>query len=259
MPRNEGKIQARGLKKAYLPGASGLKLLSSALRRQAPADALWALNGVDLDVGPGEALALIGRNGSGKSSLLRLLAGASDPDAGSLQVQGRVGSLLDLGAGLHPEFKGSANARLQGRLYGLSRAELPDYLQRVREFSGLGPAWEQPCKGYSSGMSARLGFACAVCVDPAVLLVDEVLAVGDEAFQERCLERIRGLMANGCAAVIASHQAATLRAFCTQAIVLEAGTCVFHGPLDEAIALHHSRMAEAQPSEDPSRPAPLAG
>jgi len=248
MPRAEGWIRAKGLKKAYLPGANGLTLLIAGLTRRLPAQAFWALRGVNLDVAPGEAVGLMGRNGSGKSSLLRLLAGASDPDEGQLELQGRIGSLLDLGAGLHPEFTGAANARLQGRLQGLEAAALPDYLERVRQFCGLGPAWELPCKGYSSGMTARLGFACAVTLDPQVLLVDEALAVGDAAFQKKCLDRIGGLLGNGTAVVLVSHQVETLSAFCKRSLVLEKGLTAYDGPLDGAVQAYKALLAGPDPS-----------
>lgn len=247
MARAEGWIKARGLKKAYLPGAGGFTLLGAALSHRLPEQAFWALKGVDLDVGPGEAVGLMGRNGSGKSSLLRLLAGASDPDAGHLELQGRVGSLLDLGAGLHPEFTGAANARLQGLLQGLSERDLPAYLEGVRGFCELGAAWSLPCKGYSSGMTARLGFACAVTLDPQVLLVDEALAVGDAAFQLRCLQRIRGLMDNGTAVVLVSHQTETLRTFCERAVVLDQGLVAFDGPLAQASQAYQGLLAQPLP------------
>jgi lipopolysaccharide transport system ATP-binding protein len=242
-----GQIKAIALKKAYMPKASPWRRLGAALRRHPSADALWAVNGVDLALGPGEALGLLGRNGSGKSTLLRLLAGAADPDGGSLSVHGRVGSLLELGAGLHPEFKGADNARLQGRLRGLDGDALEAYLHEVRRFSGLGEAWELPCKGYSAGMSARLGFACAISIQPEILLVDEALSVGDEAFQDRCQERIRSLLAQGSLLVLASHSRELLSKFCGQAIVLEQGRAVYSGALEGAFQAHEALQKQRQP------------
>src|SRR5208337_2492676 len=155
-------------------------------RRQREREGFEALQGVDLEVGPGETVGVIGPNGSGKSTLLKLVAGILRPTAGTVEVEGRVTALIELGAGFHPEISGRENALVNGMMLGLSKAEVQRRLPGIIEFSGIGAFIDQPVKTYSSGMYVRLGFAVAVAVGPDVLVVDEILAVGDEAFSHQC-------------------------------------------------------------------------
>jgi ABC-type polysaccharide/polyol phosphate transport system ATPase subunit len=166
---------------------------------------------------------VIGRNGSGKTTLLRLLAGVLEPTTGKVSVRGRVAALIDLAAGVDPGFTGSENALLLGMLAGSARAEMGELLGPIRDFSGLGSAFDEPVRGYSAGMVLRLAFAAAVHAEPEILLVDEVLAVGDAFFQQRCLRRIRSLQERGCTTVLVTHDPSAVISFCDRAMWLEHG------------------------------------
>jgi len=198
-------IVASGITKMYRRMAPGFQLrtLKSALlegslvRGLSPEEAIVALSDVSFEVGKGEAFGLIGSNGSGKSTLLKLVAGMLRPDAGTVAVDGRVAALIELGAGFHPEISGRENVYINGAVLGLARREIDQRLDSIVEFSGLADFIDEPVKTYSSGMYVRLGFAVAIHTAPDVLLVDEVLAVGDEAFAHRCLRKIEELLASG--------------------------------------------------------------
>jgi ABC-2 type transport system ATP-binding protein len=186
----------------------------------------------------GEGLAILGHNGSGKSTCLKLLAGTIAPSAGQILCRGKVAPLLELGAGFHPDLTGRENVFLNGAILGVPRSYLRAHLEEIIEFSGLGDAIDLPVRFYSSGMGARLGFSIAVNVDPDVLLVDEVLAVGDQGFQEQCLERMRLLQAGGRTLVLVTHSLSLAQEFCSRIIVLDRGRLTFDGPAaaaDEAV------------------------
>jgi ABC-2 type transport system ATP-binding protein len=184
---------------------------------------LWAVRNVSLEVPQGTTFGLIGSNGSGKSTLLRCLARILRPDEGSYLVRGRVAALLELGSGFHHELTGRQNVYLNGTILGLKEREIDQRMNGIIEFSGLEAAIDQPVKNYSSGMYARLGFAVATSVDPEVLLVDEVLAVGDVAFQRRCMERIQELRRDGRTVVIVSHDSNAVRTLCDAIVWLRDG------------------------------------
>ena len=220
----EWAIRARGLTKIY-PGSNAsdsLRTIANRLLRRSPSGPR-ALDAIDLDIRPGEALGIIGRNGSGKSTLLKMLAGALQPSMGSVALRGRVGTLLDLGSGIHPEYTGAENALVLGMLSGLSRAEVRQRMQAIREFSGLGETFDHPVKTYSAGMSLRLGFSAAIHAEPEILLIDEALAVGDAFFQQRCLARMRTLREHGTTIVLVSHDPSAIISLCDRAIWLEQG------------------------------------
>jgi ABC-2 type transport system ATP-binding protein len=197
-----------------------------------------ALSDVSLTVREGESVGILGANGSGKSTLLKLIARIIRPDRGSVTVNGTVSALLEVGAGFHPEYTGRENIYLYGALLGLNRAEINARFAEIVEFSGLERFIDNPVKNYSSGMYMRLGFAVAIHVDPDVILIDEVLAVGDAAFQKRCLERIADLQGAGRTIVFVSHDLGTMRELCQRAIWLEAGQMMVDGPVDRAIGLY---------------------
>ncbi len=223
-PEEDWAIRSRGLTKIY-PGSNAsasLRTIANRLMRRSPTGPR-ALDAIDLDVRPGEALGIIGRNGSGKSTLLKMLAGALQPSAGSVELRGRVGTLLDLGSGIHPEYTGAENALVLGMLSGLSRTEVRQRMPAIREFSGLGEAFDHPVKTYSAGMSLRLGFSAAIHAEPDILLIDEALAVGDAFFQQRCLSRMRTLRENGTTIVLVSHDPSAIISLCDRAIWLEQG------------------------------------
>ncbi len=222
-----------------------------------------ALDGIDLQVRHGESVALIGHNGSGKSTLLKVLAGILPPDAGQVRVNGRVATLLELGAGFHEELTGRENIYLNGAILGLSSDEIDAAFDAIVDFAGIRPFLDQPVRNYSSGMYVRLGFAIAVHVDPDILLVDEVLSVGDATFQERSLTQMRSFGERGKTVVLVSHDLGSVRALCERTVVLHHGRIAFDGPTDEAVEAYEALLAEgdadqlpdptAAPPDDPGR------
>lgn len=225
-----GAVRAERLCKVYAE-THGLRDVARALlgMRPAPGPARAAVDGVDIDLGRGESLGVVGRNGSGKTTLLRLLTGALPPTSGHVHVQGRVAALIDLAAGIDPRFSGRENALLLMMLAGRGRAEARAALPEVRAFSGLGDAFEAPVQRYSTGMTLRLAFSAIMASDPDVLLVDEVLAVGDAFFQQRCLLRVRQLQDRGTTVVLVSHDPSAILGFCDRAMWLEHGRVACSG------------------------------
>lgn len=229
-------VSARGISKRYRmqhDRASSLKEALVRRNRSRGSDEFWALRDIDLDIQRGAFYGLIGHNGSGKSTLLKLLAGIHRPTAGDLVVDGRVSALLELGSGFHPELTGRENVYLNGAILGLSRKQMDSAVDEIIEFSGIGDFVDAPVKVLSSGMYVRLGFAVAVHVDPEILLIDEVIAVGDEEFQRRCLDHLSGLRRRGATIVLVSH-----------ALPLVEGLC------DEVAWLDHGQMMQSGPSND---------
>ncbi len=223
-------VSVEGLAKTYPARRSAGNVLAALLGRAAVADGgIPALRGVDFQLPRGATLGIVGRNGSGKTTLLRLLAGVLAPTRGRVRVAGRVAGLLDLGAGVDPDFTGRENARLLGVLAGASRAEMRRREDEIHRFSGLGAAFDQPVQSYSSGMVLRLAFSAAVHAEPEVLLIDEVLAVGDAFFQQRCLLRLQQLQAAGCTVVLVTHDPSAVMRFCDRAIWLEHGRIACKG------------------------------
>ena len=192
-------------------------------RRRGKYDDFWALRDVSFSVKEGTTFGIVGSNGSGKSTTLKLLAQILVPDQGSVKVEGRVSALLELGAGFHPDLTGRENVFLNGAILGLSRKTLNQRLEEIVDFAGLGTFIDNPVKTYSSGMYARLGFAVAVNVDPDILLIDEVLAVGDESFQRKCAERIGELRSGGRTVVLVSHNLSSIQAMCDTAAWIDQG------------------------------------
>ncbi|MDP1821176.1 MAG: ABC transporter ATP-binding protein, partial [Acidimicrobiales bacterium] len=210
----------------------------------------WALRGVDLMIAPGETVGVLGRNGAGKTTLLRLLAGVSRPTEGRVTVRGRIAPLIGVGVGFHPEMTGRENVFVNGMLLGLRRAEVARRFDAIVEFAELAEFIDSPVKFYSSGMFMRLGFAVAVHTHPGVLLVDELLAVGDIAFQLKCFERMRELQANGTTILLVSHSMHAIRLLCRRAVLLSRGRVELDGPSESVIARHHELLsAEAGDAE----------
>lgn len=206
-----------------------------------------ALDDVSLAVSPGEMLGVIGRNGSGKSTLLRLLGGVMRPDSGTITSTAPVKGLLDLNAGMHPDLTGRDNIFIGGILGGLLRSEVAERLDAITEFAGLSAHIDQPVRTYSSGMKLRLGFGIAAHLDPRILLIDEVLAVGDLAFQEKCLARIDEFREKGCAIVLITHDLSQVRARCNRVLWLDAGRVKMEGAPDEVVDAYEE--AAHQPEE----------
>ena len=191
--------------------------------------AVAALDGVDLRIEPGEAVGLIGRNGAGKTSTLRCLAGIVPLDSGSAECGGRTVSLLELGAGFGPDFSGRENIYLNGALHGFGREEMEQRVQQMIDFSELGDFIDVPVKAYSSGMQLRLGFSIVAHLDADVMLIDEILAVGDESFQRKCMARIAERMAAGTTLVLVSHDPSAIERICRRVVVLDDGKVAFDG------------------------------
>jgi ABC-type polysaccharide/polyol phosphate transport system ATPase subunit len=204
---------------------------------------LWALRNVSLDVAPGEAVGIVGENGSGKSTLLKILAGIIPPHAGTVEVEGRVSSMIELGAGFHPDFTGRENVYMSAAIHGLPRREVDRRLDAIVGFAELEEFIDNPVRTYSSGMQARLGFAVASHVDSEVLLLDEVLAVGDEAFQRKCLGRIFQYRRRGGTVVFVSHDAEAVQQVCDRAILLEHGEVAAEGLPGDVLARYRQGLA----------------
>ncbi len=197
-----------------------------------------ALDDVSFRVAPGEVLGVIGPNGAGKSTVLRLLNGLLQPDAGTVTVRGRVGALIELAAGFHPDLTGRENVFLQGAILGLSRAEVRRRFDAIVDFAEVEAFLDTPVKHYSSGMNARLGFAIAVHTEPEVLLVDEILAVGDRAFQAKAFGRISEEVQRGIPVIVVSHQLDRIATLCQRALLIAGGRVAFDGPATECIAAY---------------------
>lgn len=196
-----------------------------------------AVKDVSLDIEAGTTVALMGANGSGKSTLLKLIGGIVAPTSGSIQTRGRMAALLELGAGFHPDLSGRENIYLNASILGLTRPEIDARFDEIVEFSGIADFIDTAVKFYSSGMYVRLAFSVAIHTDPDILLVDEVLAVGDEAFQRKCMDRIAQFRANGCTIILVSHSAQQVAELCDRGIVLRKGEVVHDGDVDEAIGV----------------------
>jgi ABC-type polysaccharide/polyol phosphate transport system ATPase subunit len=254
-PERAGEaIRVEGLTKLYrrtMPG-DRLRTLKSAivrgnlvqdLKRE---DAIAALEGVDFTVARGEAFGVIGGNGSGKSTLLKLVAGMLKPTTGRIVVDGRVAALIELGAGFHPEISGRENVYINGAVLGLSKRQIDRRYDEIVEFSGLGDFMEEPVKNYSSGMYVRLGFAVAIHTDPDVLLVDEVLAVGDEAFAHRCVRRIEELLAAEKTILLVSHSLDLVAGLCDRVLWLDNGVQRLVGEPRRVIDAYRQEVAERE-------------
>jgi ABC-type polysaccharide/polyol phosphate transport system ATPase subunit len=235
--------------KVYPREARRLKDVVVARRRSQPAE-VRALRDVSFHVEPGSAIGLVGRNGSGKTTLLRLLSGIIKPTSGSVDVGGRVGSLLELGAGFHPDLSGRENVFLNGSIHGLKRAYVREQLDEIVAFAGLETFIDLPVRTYSSGMYMRLGFAIAAHIDADVLLLDEVFAVGDEQFQRKCFGKIFEFKQGGGTIVFVSHDAAAVERLCDRAVLLRDGRLAFDGPTHEAIVRYRQQLAgDSDPAE----------
>jgi ABC-2 type transport system ATP-binding protein len=204
-----------------------------------------ALKGISFVIREGETVAIIGRNGSGKSTILKIIAGVYRPTAGSVNVTGKVAALIELGAGFHPDLTGRENIILNGLLLGLSRQEIRSREQQIQDFAELGEFIDSPVKQYSSGMYARLGFAVATEVDPDVLLIDEILAVGDAPFQEKCLARIDDFHHRGKTIVYVSHSFSSIRRLCDRALLIHNGVLCADGSTEQVLAAYEGVLQQA--------------
>ena len=253
----EVAVAAVALSKVYRrtsPGFQMRTLKSALLGRRGRAafgdePTLAALEGVSFEIGRGEAFGIVGGNGSGKSTLLKLIAGILKPTSGTISTSGRVAALIELGAGFHPEISGRENVFINGAVLGLSRKEIAERYERIVEFSGLGDFLEEPVKNYSSGMYVRLGFAVAIHTDPEILLVDEVLAVGDEAFAHRCLRRIEEFLAAGRTVIFVSHALGLVEELCDRVLWLDDGKVRLVGEPRRVVDAYRQQVAVEESDE----------
>lgn len=219
-------------------GYGTIKDIFSFKRRNKAARTLRALDDVSFEVKQGEVLGLIGRNGAGKSTLLKILARILRPSAGRVELRGRVGSLLEVGAGFHPELTGRENVFLSAALLGMTHAEIARRLDEIVHFSGVEQHLDEPVKHYSSGMYLRLAFAVAAHIEPEILLVDEVLAVGDAEFQKKCIQRIQDVGKRGQTVLLVSHNIETVLRLCPTALLLDSGRVAAFGPAEDVVATY---------------------
>lgn len=247
-------IRAEGLGKQYRRGpcaTNGLlrdtltRAISSpaSLFRKSRPDLFWALRNVSLEVNQGEAIGLIGRNGSGKTTLMKILSRITRPTEGTAEIEGRVGTLLEVGTGFHPELTGRENAYLSGAILGMSKKEIARKFDEIVAFAELEKFIDTPVKHYSTGMTVRLAFAVAAHIEPEILLVDEVLAVGDIKFQQRCLGKMGEVARTGRTIVLVSHQLNQIRRLCRLAIWLDAGQIRQAGPAAEIVTAYEAEMS----------------
>jgi len=253
MTATSGAVRVRGLGKQYRIGAlksSGAAYDAIARRLGRPRSSaseaappmIWALRDIDLDVPHGQAVAVIGRNGSGKSTLMKILARITAPTEGIADVQGRVGALLQVGAGFHPELSGRDNIALSGAILGMSRIEIQSAEPAIVEFAEIGQFLDTSVKHYSSGMYMRLAFSVSAHLSAEVMLVDEVLQVGDASFQQKCQRRIRELVGAGRTVVYVSHNLSSVVDICDSAVVLDGGRLRFAGDTTEAVRFYEQEI-----------------
>jgi len=214
-------------------------------RDELGASEFWAISDVSFEVQPGQALAVVGPNGAGKSTILKLLTRILKPTRGRCSLTGRVGALIEVAAGFHPDLTGRENIYLQGAIVGMKRAEIAEKFDRIVDFAGIGEFIDTPVKRFSSGMNARLGFAIAANLDPDVLIIDEVLSVGDASFQARCVGRMRELLDRGVPLVFVSHNLPAVLDLCSHGVLINRGTAVFSGGIAETVQQYRKTSAAA--------------
>jgi lipopolysaccharide transport system ATP-binding protein len=247
-----GEITVEGVSRVFRIHARDARTLKDLFvqRGKTQTTDVWALHDVSLRVERGEAIGLIGRNGSGKTTLLRLIAGIIKPSAGEVRAEGRIGSLLELGAGFHLDFTGRENVFLNGAIQGLRRTDIRERFDEIVAFAELEHAIDRPVRTYSSGMTMRLGFAIAAFLEADILLLDEVFAVGDEAFQRKCFGRIFAFKQGGGTIVFVSHDATAVERLCERSVFLDVGSVAFDGPTREAVTRYRRALADdANPAE----------
>ena len=210
----------------------------------------WALNGLDMEIRPGERVGIIGRNGAGKSTLLKVLSRITEPSTGAIRIRGRVASLLEVGTGFHPELTGRENIFLNGAILGMGKSEIKRKFDEIVGFSEVEKFLDTPVKRYSSGMYVRLAFSVAAHIDPEILIVDEVLAVGDAAFQRKCLGKMGDVSRDGRTVLFVSHNMSAVRQLCERGIVLDGGSRVFDGPVANAIEHYQEHVLRGSDGQD---------
>lgn len=226
-----------------------LRMLGRDVQTDWQSEPFWALQGISFDVYPGESVALIGRNGAGKTTLLRLLSNVTAPTSGTVEVTGRFASLIGLGTGFNPQRTGRENIFLNCAIYGVHPREVNRFIDDIIAFSELGDFIDQPVKLYSSGMTARLGFSIAIHILPDMIFLDEILTVGDAAFQEKCAVRIKELREQNTTMLYVSHNMAAVRKLCDRAIVLHHGTMMYDGDIDTGFNVYQEILRRSSAKE----------
>lgn len=257
-PRNA--VEVRNLRKKYrlfdTPG-DRLREAFHPWRRKFHRD-FWALDGVSFDIPAGRTLGVLGRNGSGKSTLLQVICGILRPTEGEVRVNGRIAALLELGAGFNPEFTGRDNVMLNGAVMGVEKAEMLARMPEIEAFADIGDFFDQPVKTYSSGMYVRVAFAAAINVDPAILVVDEALAVGDVRFQEKCYRKFKEFQDAGKTILLVTHATHLVEQFCSDAVLLDGGKLLHHGPPQETVDVYEELLFPRRRHAGPVSAGPIS-
>lgn len=242
MSNTEFAIKAENLHKSYnlQKNKTFKELLPAIFLRENLTNKFQALNGINFELPKGQSLGILGANGSGKSTLLKIIAGVTKPSDGRITINGTVAPLIELGAGFHPELTGRENVYLNGSILGKRKKDMDKLFKGIVDFADLWEFIDQPVKHYSSGMYMRLAFSVAVSETPDILLVDEILSVGDISFQKKCLQRIREFKKSGSTLVMVSHSLEQIKNYCDTGLTLSAGKQIFFGDIDSAIAKYNS-------------------
>lgn len=236
-------IEVKDLNKTFYLFDKEYKVLPWLLTGKGCKNQKEVLKDISFQVAPGEVVGIIGVNGAGKSTLMKLIAGITYPTSGEVTVHGRIGSLINLSAGFHPDYSGRKNIYYKGTMMGLSKEEIDNIMEDVEEFVELGEYFERPIRMYSAGMAARLGFALAVFMEPEILIVDEVLAVGDKKFQQKSREKILEMFQRGKAVLFSSHSDQLIEEFCSRVLYLKEGRIVFDGEVKEGLRIYNEDLS----------------
>jgi ABC-type polysaccharide/polyol phosphate transport system ATPase subunit len=238
-------IKLENVSKKYRVGKAPLNIRSILSLKKSESNYHWAVKDINFSLGPGESLGIIGPNGAGKTTILKLLSKVTYPTSGTIEMNGRFSALIELGAGFHPDLTGRENVFLNGTILGMRKTDIENRFDQIVDFAGIEKFIDTPVKRYSSGMYARLGFSVAAHVDPEILLVDEVLAVGDMAFQKKCYDRMVDLIKNGTTLIFVSHNMRAIQKVCQRSIVLYRGESAFEGSASDATAEYSNILRKA--------------
>jgi lipopolysaccharide transport system ATP-binding protein len=247
---NDIAINVSGVSKRYSIGVKKDDSLRTSLTSLfkgsgSSSEDFWALNNLSFKIKKGDVVGVVGRNGAGKSTLLKILSQITRPTEGKIEIAGRIASLLEVGTGFHPELTGRENIYLNGTILGMSRKEVKAKFDEIVEFSGVQKFIDTPVKHYSSGMYVRLAFAVAAHLEPEILIIDEVLAVGDAEFQEKCLGKMKDVSTQGRTVLFVSHNMAAIQSLCTTGIFLQHGELIAHGPIEQIINSYLASKSDA--------------
>nr|CAA9255240.1 Teichoic acid export ATP-binding protein TagH [uncultured Armatimonadetes bacterium] len=242
-------VEVTNVSKRFQIGSGSIKHALLDRKAASAGRDFWALRDVSFSLEQGGSLGIVGHNGSGKSTMLKLLTRILQPTSGTVRTEGRIGALIEVGAGFHPDLTGRENVFLNGSILGLTRAEIVRKFDAIVDFAGLEQFIDTPVKRYSSGMYMRLGFAIAAHIDPDILVIDEVLAVGDQQFQNKCMRRMKEFQAQGGTVIFVSHSMSSVSDLCHQCVWLDHGKLMFHGPAEEAIGRYLTLVAEREKEE----------